>query len=66
MACKVVMRACGVNRTEGWNGWERTRCLMSGPAGLSSNPVVMVRSEKEGWGGGGISGWDSTGGHDVI
>lgn len=38
-----------MNGTEGWNGWERTRCLMSGPAGLSGNPVVSARSETE-WG----------------
>lgn len=37
-----------MNGTEGWNGWERTRCLMSGPAKLGSNPVVSARSEKEG------------------
>lgn len=58
-----------MNGTQGWNGWERTRRLMSGPVvAVSSDAVVWADSgtERGDTQGSGMSGWDSTGGPDVI
>lgn len=56
-----------MNRTEGWNGWARTRWLMSGPVDSAVTPLYRLGLRKKGCHrGSGISGRDSTGGPDVI
>lgn len=56
-----------MNGPEGWNGWERTRCLMSGPASPAVALLYRPGLRKKGCQrGSGISGWDRTGGPDVI
>lgn len=37
-----------MNSTEGWNGWERTRCLMSGPAGSAVTPLYRLGLRQKG------------------
>lgn len=52
-----------MNGAEGSNGWERTHCLMSRPAGSAVTLVYGLGLRKKGCHRGSrISGWDSSGG----
>lgn len=56
-----------MNRAEGWNGWEKTRSLIGGPAGSALTLLYLLGLRKKGCQrGSGISGWGRTGGPGVI